>query len=248
MISFIRRILGTEQLAKKLAEITELEQENKRNIDEINWANVFNSAISGSAWLRHQSFNPGRWAAGYPMLYILFRIYNDIKPKHILEFGLGESTKLAYQYKAAQQDIKLDIIEQDQNWLNFFSSEIYDVRPNTVLLSLSKQTVQGFEVNIYNNLLQSLPSPSYNLIVIDGPWGSKRFSRYQIVEMVEQDRLASDFVILLDDYERVGEQDTAQHLREALLKKGIKYNEGVYSGTKQTLILCSPNYAFLTSL
>jgi hypothetical protein len=248
MISFIRRLLGITQLSEKVLALTELELENKRNSEEIVWAQVFNSAITDSKWLRHQSFNPGRWAAGYPMLYILYRIYNDIKPKQILEFGLGESTKLAYQYKASQTQAGLDIIEQDENWLNFFSSEIYDVRPNTVLLPLVKQTIQGFETNVYGNLLQALPSPLYNLIVIDGPWGSERYSRYQIVEIVENNKLAADFVILLDDYNRIGEQDTAQHLREALKRKGIAFNEGVYAGAKQTLLLCSPNYAFLTSL
>lgn len=248
MISFIRRILGTKQLSRELSELAELQQENKRNIDEVVWASVFNSAITGSKWLRDQSFNPGRWAAGYPMLYILYRIYNDIKPESILEFGLGESTKLAYQYQVSQPGVKLDIVEQDENWLNFFSNSTYDVRPNTVLLPLTRRMVNGFEVKVYNNLLDSLPTPSYNLVVVDGPWGSERFSRYQLVELVEQNRLASNFVILLDDYNRLGEQDTAQELRKLLRKKGIEFEEGIYSGAKQTLILCSPNYSFLISL
>ena len=81
-----------------------LRYEMLKKTDELNWSAIFNSAISGSSWFKKQSLYPGRWAAGYPFLYILFRVYNDIKPKRILEFGLGETSKLSYQYIEAHPE------------------------------------------------------------------------------------------------------------------------------------------------
>src|SRR5690606_1299906 len=145
-----------------------LEGKKRKLLNELNWANVFNSAITDSPWLKNKSFNPGRWAAGYPMLYVLYRIYNDIKPKAILEMGLGESTKLAYQYKNKNTDASLVVIEQDGNWLNFFSNEIYDIKADTILLPLEKRSIKGYMVKTYKGLTEALPKVHFNLIVVDG--------------------------------------------------------------------------------
>lgn len=243
-----KQIPGIKQLASKLEAIKQLEVENQLRLDELNWANVFNSAIANSKWLHTQSFNPGRWAAGYPMLYILYRIYNDIKPKSILEFGLGESSKLAYQYLQSQPGVRLTIVEQDQNWLNFFSREVHDISANTIVLPVEKQDRFGFSVNQYKNLPEALSRQTYDCIIVDGPFGSEHYSRFQVVDLVTSKQLSDSFVIILDDYERVGEQETASKLREALIAQKIDYAEGVYAGAKQTLLICSANLKFLTSL
>jgi hypothetical protein len=249
MSSFLKKLPGVEKLSSSIKELIALEKENQKRLDELNWANVFNSSINGSKWLKHQSFHPGRWAAGYPMLYILYRIYNDIRPASVLEFGLGESTKLAYQYIGSQPNTTLTIIEQDENWLNFFSNEVYNVRPNTVLLPIEKQAVNGHQVNQYIGLIPALSGKTFSLIVVDGPWGSEHFSRYQVVELVRENKInPDDFIILLDDYNRDGERETAKHLRDALNQKGISFSEGVYAGAKETLIICAAKYSFLTTL
>lgn len=223
-------------------------ERSEKKMDEVYWGLVFNNAIAGSKWLENKTFNPGRWAAGYPMLYILYRIYNDIKPKQILELGLGESTRLAYQYSKYNPASCLTIIEQDINWLKFFSNEIYNIEPNTILIEIEKRSIEGHDVYHYQNLPEKLGSKKFDLINVDGPWGSVNYSRHQIVDLVEKDFLAEKFIILLDDYNRNGEKQTAERLREMLKRKNIPFVEGVYSGMKQTLIICSPSFQFLTSL
>jgi len=234
-------IENVEKTNDKLVEV------NKK-LDEIYWANIFNNSISGSKWLTYQSFNPGRWAAGYQMLYIIFRIYDTIKPKNILEFGLGESSKLLYQYHISNQDASYKIIEQDHNWLNFFSKSTFDVSSHTVLLDIEKRIIHGQEVNMYKGLISKLEKEKFDFVIVDGPWGSNNYSRYQIVELLENNLISEQFVILIDDFERIGEQETVVKLKELLNQKGIKYFEGVYSGIKQTYLICSENFKFVTSL
>lgn len=220
----------------------------RKKTDEITWSAIFNSAIIDSSWFKIKSLNPGRWAAGYPMLYILYRVYNDIKPKSILEFGLGETSKLSYQYHEAFPESELTIIEQDQNWLNFFSKNIHNVIPNTVLLDIEYRNVNGFETKTYDGLIEKVKGKKFDFILVDGPWGSDHFSRYQVVDLAENDHLADKFVIIIDDYDRKGEQETASKLREILKSKGITFVEEAYHGIKSTLLICSGSYKFLASL
>ena len=220
----------------------------RKKTDEINWSIIFNSAITDSSWFKIKSLYPGRWAAGYPLLYILFRVYNDIKPKKILEFGLGETSKLSYQYHEAFSESELIIIEQDQNWLNFFSTNIHNVISNTILLDIEYKNIGGFETKTYEGLIQKVSGKKFDFILVDGPWGSEHFSRYQIVEIVENGNLADEFVIIIDDYERKGEQETVAKLKDIFKIKNISFVEETYHGIKSTLLICSENYKFLTSL
>lgn len=47
---------------------------SSRNASEAVWAEIFNNAITGSEWLTDTAFSPGRWAVGYPYLYVMYRV------------------------------------------------------------------------------------------------------------------------------------------------------------------------------
>ena len=66
--------------------------------NELLKAEVFNSTIADSEWLRYKSFSPGRWAVDYALLYTLYRTLTAMKPTKIIEFGLGQSSKMIHQY------------------------------------------------------------------------------------------------------------------------------------------------------
>lgn len=233
--------------------------DNNKKLNELVWAEVFNSSISNVNWLKNKSFSPGRWAIGYPSLYILFRVLNDMKPINILEFGLGESTKLTGQYIDYQKknniNVTLNVIEHDENWRDFFCSKPdCDFRDHVSILELDKIKNNGFETTSYKNLTETILSLnsnnriSYDLIFIDGPFGSDNYSRNQIIDIVKNDLLAKEFVILFDDSEREGERETINELKKTLENKNIEYCEGAYSGIKDICIICSNKYKFLTSL
>lgn len=236
---------------QKLIDSSSLQQKLDYNIqvnEELLWATIFNNTVTDSAWLKNKSFSPGRWALGYPALYILYRVLNDIKPQSILEFGLGESSKMTYQYTIEHKNSFLRIIEQDKNWLIFFSNEKYDVSPYTVLLPIEENILQGEKTYTYKDLIPAINDKKYNLIIIDGPWGSESNSRSQIIDIIENDLLDNEFIILMDDFDRIGEKQTVDLVISLLQSKSIEYNIGVYSGLKQTAIICSDKFRFLNSL
>lgn len=245
---FIKKNIGVIKIANQNNSIQiQLAELNKKS-DEIYWSHVFNSTIESSTWLTNKSFSPGRWAAGYPMLYLLYRIYNDVKPLNIIEFGLGESSKLLYQYNKKFPETSYLIIEQDAEWLDFFSKSFNDIKSKTLVLDIEHKNIEGSTVYQYKNLLSQINHSKYNLIVIDGPWGSDQHSRYQIVEMALNELIEEDFIIVMDDYERLGEKTTIQKLKSVFSENNINHIEGIYSGLKETYIICSEKYKFLISL
>lgn len=75
----------------------------------------------------------------------------------------------------------------------------------------------------------------------------KEMSRVDAISLVPSG-LADSFVVLLDDYNRSGERGMARDLRKQLEAAGVAFTEGVYRGDKETLLLCSRDKGFLTSL
>jgi hypothetical protein len=86
------------------------------------------------------------------------------------------------------------------------------------------------------------------LYLIDGPFGSKQKSRYDIINIAEQFKKDDQFIIVFDDCHREGEKQTVDELIKAIEKKGIKVYSGIYSGGKDQVLLATGNYRFYTSL
>lgn len=102
---------------------------------ENEWAAIFNNTIYNSSWLKDRSFSPGRWAVGYQFLYVMYRILNEVKPKSILELGLGQSTRMIAQYVRASSDVNHYVVEHDPGWIEFFSNN-FAVPESTTIVQL----------------------------------------------------------------------------------------------------------------
>ena len=94
-----------ESLAKTVERARSQAADSARHASEAVWAQIFNNTISESLWLKDKTFSPGRWAVGYPYLYVMYRVLNETRPKRILELGLGQSTRMIAQYAAAFQAV-----------------------------------------------------------------------------------------------------------------------------------------------
>ena len=197
-------------------------QNSHKMIMENYWAQVFNSTIYDSDFLAYKTFSPGRWAASYSFLYVLYRALNEFKPKRIIEFGLGETSKMTIQY-ASKHLADLCIIEQDSNWIEAFSNKVpqsFNVNKWTKVYELEEYD-NGYSGvgRRYKNFATSDFLDKYDFFVIDGPFGSAHFSRTEILGFIEQDKLQDDFVIILDDCGRLGEIETFGKIQELLKQK-----------------------------
>lgn len=207
----------------------------------------FNSTIADSEWLKFKSFSPGGWAADYGLLYTLYRVVGSMKPQSILEFGLGQSSKILHQY-ANFYNVNAITCEHDENWVSFFldGNDIkYPI--NISLQELQEIEYKGYKTLSYKNILNNFSNQKFDLIVVDAPFGSEHYSRSQIIDFAKHS-LNKRFCIIIDDYERNGEQETFEELKKTLAENNISYTCTIYKSSKQHCLLCSKDLSFLTSL
>lgn len=244
---FLLKHLRINKILEKQDKILRSQDNILRLQTETLYAQRFNNTIIDSHWLKYRSFSPGGWAVDYGLLYTLYRVLNGIKPKHILEFGLGQSSKMVHQY-ANYYQIEAVTCEHDNQWISFFN-EGRDGDYNITIQKTELETItyKGMETLTYKDINKFMGEKKFDFILVDGPRGSKQFSRSQIVD-IARNNLSPSFCIIIDDTERRGEQETIQEVISVLESSGIQYCRREYSASKKHTLICSPDHKFLTSL
>ena len=245
MINKLKNILNKnfDQQFKLLSETKLLNELAEENL----WANIYHDSIRGNEALQKLSVNVGRWAGNYSFFYVLNRILKDFKPENILELGLGESSKFISTFiDNSEYEAKHTIIEHDKKWIEFFTN-------NFQLSSKSKIKICELTENQINNQIvtgykdfDSNTNEEFSFILIDGPFGSDSYSRYDIVKYVMDNKFDTDFAILFDDTHRIGEKETFNVIIAELERKNITFYTAHYAGIKACSIIS--NQRFLTSL
>ena len=105
----------------------------------------------------------------------------------------------------------------------------------------------GYKTRTYQGVKTAFENQKFDFILVDGPFGSEHYSRSQIIQLAENN-LAETFCIIIDDCNRIGEQETVAEVENALKSNGIKYAINKYYGLSDYVVICSENLKFLTSL
>ena len=233
-----------------IEQFSAIQIKNSRLINEVLWGEIFENTISGSFWLREQSFSPGRWAVGYSYLYVVYRILNELGPKNILELGLGQSTKMISQYVDSQFSVKHLVIEHDENWIEFFKKN-FKVSERTKIVQLDLIQIQDSRygmVDCYKGFENLIENQKFDFISIDAPPGGKNlYSRVDILSLLPE-CLMDSFIIAIDDSQRKGEKNLINEIISSLSNADIPYAIGKYSGTKDTTFIVSENYHFVCTM
>ncbi len=220
----------------------------KANSAEVVWAHVFHDTIKGRKWLQELALSPGRMACNYSLLFVLTKILINCKPKRIIEFGLGETSKLisAFINNELSQSIH-HIIEHDKEWISFFLDN-HSLSQNSKIIECSLVVNNNASPHYsYNHLAEKITS-DYDVYIIDGPFGSKQNSRLDIISIAERFNANDQFIIIFDDCQREGEKQTVAELIKVIEKRGITVHKGLYSGDKDQIVIATNKFRFITSL
>lgn len=240
MIRKLKNII--EEFRQRDREILSMSRENE-------WAHIFHDSIRGKAWLQQLPLNIGRWAGNYAFFYVLNRILTDYRPSNILELGLGESSKFISTFiRHELKDSRHTIVEESEEWCHHFQDNFeLCSRSEIIVCPLKEEKINDFCVNTYSGFEEKIKN-KFDLYVIDGPFGSAHYSRCEIVKLAEQFSLTDEFVIVFDDYNRLGEQETIDDLLGVFERKGIKIYKGIFVGNKRVLVLGTKKFKFIESL
>lgn len=247
---FVTQKIRTEKQHKKITEQNTKIIENQKYIklqnNELIYANVFNSSISNSEWLKDKSFSLIKGASNYSFMYCLYYILDEIKPENILEFGLGQTSKMTTQY-AKHFNKNLKIVDHNQEWIDVFSKNI-DLNDKTKIYhkNLIDVEIEGVTSDKYESLEDITLNNKFDLIIIDGPIGVKRkYPRTNILDLIPNNINPDNFIIILDDAERDGETNTANFIFKKLEENNVSYIKSYKVGLKTQLVITSLQYEFL---
>jgi 16S rRNA G966 N2-methylase RsmD len=246
MINKIKKIVS--ELRKNIKNIMDQQNISILLSQELEWAHIYHDSIRGKKGIETLPLNIGRWAGNYCFFYVLNRILSDYKPKNVLDLGLGESSKFISTYLDHYlHESKHVIVEQDENWVTSFSERFQlSERSKIIHCPLVDVEIKGNTSHSYSDFNNKILE-KFDLYIVDGPFGSDRYSRYDIVSLVEKFNSNDEFIILMDDTHRQGEIDTKNDIISILKSSKINYYVNDYVGNKTLTIICSNHYKYSTS-
>lgn len=144
------------------------------------------------------------YSIDYQTYYIIMCLLNSIQPNNILEFGYGYSTILFQLYKLYNIKCIHTVIENDKDWVSYFNeNNNFIFSGNLIYKDIQYITINNSDVISYKNIRNKLIC-NYDFILIDGPRGSKQFSRPDILDII--DLFNDRCIIIIHDSDRYGEQ------------------------------------------
>jgi len=250
----IDKKLINDKIHEQTAELNVIKENTeltKRSAFESVWAEIFKSTVNDCHWLKDVSLSPGRWAVGYPYLYVMYRVLNEFHPKSILEFGLGQSTSIINSYIQNYNDTSCIIIEQDISWIELYKNS------NNLHKNCSIKHVQVKEITflddcnclVYDGLLEHLNNKRFDFISIDGPAHSRsnRYRRIDVINLIPE-YLCDSFVMVFDDINVPMCKTALELIKDKLRNSNIDFVLGMYHGEKDVAVICSKDCSFFATL
>ena len=240
---------------KKISQLQEDLQKwrdmSERQFKELNFADLLHDTIIESGWLHDKSFSLHGWAANYSFIYMLYRILDNAKPQNILEMGMGQTSRLTSQYAAyCNPNATLDIIDNDAGWIATYQPQLAQNEHTKVhQRDLEFFTYDETECRKYKDLNKIVGNAKYDLIIVDGPFGGgQTFPRSNILDLIKNHNLDDDFIIVFDDAERKGEQNTIAQTIKLLQEQNMEHFVFQRFGIKTQTYITSLTKSFIQYL
>jgi hypothetical protein len=206
----------------------------RRHEQELIYQQMFISACASLGI--NQVFYPVKGAANYSLLYLILRICLETDVRRILELGAGQTSLLFEQLRKLRADIEVVTIEHDRLWADHIGGL---VSHQVIHAPLIDREIRGRRALIYD---PSVVSEKFDLILIDGPYGSPTYSRWGALAFLP-DRLREDCVLLFDDAERRGEQQTLREAIQILSEHDIRADLSITTASKTQAVLTTRKYS-----
>jgi hypothetical protein len=179
-------------------------------------------------------FYPVGAAASFSLMYLLTRILTELPVRRIVELGSGESTVLIDRLRKADDGMHL-AYDQSEFWVQRVAARApgCQVRHAPIVA----KSFEGVSFSGY----YGLEPVDFDLLLVDGPNGTDRVSRYDCVPLVAANR-AAEFVIIVDDASRPGETETIAALTAVLQRRGVAHKLNYISGRTTQAVITTAGY------
>jgi hypothetical protein len=202
------------------------------NLKEIVYQNIFNNQCLNAGI--SNDFYPVGDAANYSLLYLVFRILKENELETIIELGSGQTTLLIDRIKRTTTNHIC--YEDDHHWFKLLEPKLQNT--DYRYTELSNYIIDDISCDWYAHVEYE----DFDFLLIDGPRGVERFSRLGCCELISRST-GGEFIIVFDDSERRGEQDTIAHVCGILNRKGSKFKISQLRGNKEQTIISTGRYS-----
>ena len=177
-------------------------------------------------------------AANYSLLYLILRFATAFRPPSVLDVGCGQTTLLWDRLSRLGLAGRITTLENDAGW----AAEIGRQVSHDILVSpLRPVRIAAGVVDTYDWEAARAAGP-FAVIGVDGPLGRDRLSRAGVLSLIDE-TLPQDFIILVDDAERLGEQDTVRLIHGRLAALQRDYTTGPTQAAKTQVVFAGGAYA-----
>lgn len=219
---------------------------------ELVWANVLDRLIYQKEWIIQKDLTTVvSSAVDNHYMYILLKALDSKLFNNILDIGMGQTTKIFAQYMEWRDDVKLSVVENDVDWINFsMATYLKDwSRIDVFQMDYEVGSLNNIEYRRYNHFKDVLCGKRYGIISIDAPLGTDMdiYSRRDILDILP-DCLDDNWIILIHDTQRVGERETVWEIEQCLIKNKIDYAIARYCNLRGFTILTDKHNKFFCTI
>ncbi len=168
-------------------------------------------------------------AANYSLLYTIFRCVTELNVQNVLELGVGQSSLLLHAVSQKLSNLSVTSLEHDASWADLIRQRVSHEVQHAPLVS---SEVHRVSTQVYDHKLAT----RFDMVVVDGPVGTKRNSRWGALEILDS-HLNDEFVVIFDDASRPGEIDT---IKEFTARSDVKV--AFIHSAKSQCIVCTPAF------
>lgn len=217
-----------EQLQNTLKRITNVE----KKIDDLLYGINLDRVMAESSWLKKKDFSAGRSAVNNMYLYFMYKILDSGRFHSILDIGMGQTSKMIGQYVKVNTEATHYIIEDDKEWIDF-CAPMLELGDNSIIYQMDyvQKDYKGEKVRVYDGFKNRLDGYKFDYLSIDAPIGydMKQYSRIDILSILPH-CLKENWIIMIDDIDRIGEYNTFEEIKSILTKNEIDYVANIYPG------------------
>ena len=140
-------------------------------------------------------------AANATLLYLLYRCVTELPVSEVLEIGAGQSSFLLDAIGRVRNNLRVTTLETSKDWAQRVAQRV------------SHRVVTSALRDGEYESLSSVADRRYDLVLVDGPVGTRRSSRRCCLNVLRR-CLGPEYVVIFDDAQRQGEMDTVAAFAE----------------------------------
>tara|TARA_B100000212_G_C27292753_1_gene498011 strand:- start:152 stop:874 length:723 start_codon:yes stop_codon:yes gene_type:complete len=169
-------------------------------------------------------FYPFGGSANSSLLYFLGRFLKEFRGLNIVELGMGQTTMLLNMFVDNQANHFS--IDDNEFWIDSVKSKLINPDQSQLIFrNLTEVEVSKNKTLFYQDFESIFENKIVDLVIVDGPKGTKKFSRCGILPfLVKRFSDQDDMLVIFDDTHRKPELETF-HLLIKMLKNENHWND-----------------------